>query len=210
VTIHRLGTILSAWIRRTISRTPGRRRVRPANLSRRPRHLNDSGHRRSSVPTANIRGSIISVIRPRLPSLPPRVSAIFISQASLAAHGASARAHDGSSLDRNWQSWRGTFFEYPYIRRGSWVIGCRLPRDRRMTSSCQRERRFVMRPDFFVHMGDVSPSSLACPKCRNVEGRVLPFSERLGVQRWFLRCAVCGHVWTIDKKLQTPGQSQTK
>jgi hypothetical protein len=67
-----------------------------------------------------------------------------------------------------------------------------------------------MRPDFFVHMADVSPSFLACPKCRNVEGRVLPFSERLGVQRWFLRCAVCSHVWTIDKKLQTPGQSQAK
>jgi hypothetical protein len=67
-----------------------------------------------------------------------------------------------------------------------------------------------MRPDFFVRMGDVSPSSLACPKCRNIEGGVLPFSERLGVQRWVLRCAVCGHVWTIDKKLQTPGQSQAK
>jgi transposase-like protein len=67
-----------------------------------------------------------------------------------------------------------------------------------------------MRPDFFVNIGlDLSPSSLACPKCRNVEGRVLPFSEKVGVQRWFLRCAVCGHVWTIDKK-QTRGQSQTK
>jgi hypothetical protein len=67
-----------------------------------------------------------------------------------------------------------------------------------------------MRPDFFVDMGlDLSPSALACPKCRNVEGRVLPFSEQLRVQRWFFRCAVCGHVWTIDKKLQMPGRSQT-
>jgi hypothetical protein len=43
-----------------------------------------------------------------------------------------------------------------------------------------------MRPDFFVDMGlDVSPISLACPKCRNVEGRVLPFSEQRRVQHWF-------------------------
>jgi hypothetical protein len=52
-----------------------------------------------------------------------------------------------------------------------------------------------MRPDFLVNMGlDLSRSSLACPNCRNVEGRVFPFSEKLGVQRWLLRCAVCGHV----------------
>jgi hypothetical protein len=57
-----------------------------------------------------------------------------------------------------------------------------------------------MRPDFFVEMGPgVSSRSLACSKCRNVKGRVLPFSEQLRYPRWFLRCAVCGHVWTIDK-----------
>jgi hypothetical protein len=68
-----------------------------------------------------------------------------------------------------------------------------------------------MRPDFFVDMGpDVSASSLVCPKCRNVEGRVLHFSEKPEVQSWFLRCGVCGHIWTIDKKRQTRGQSQEK
>jgi uncharacterized Zn finger protein len=66
-----------------------------------------------------------------------------------------------------------------------------------------------MRPDFFVDMGpDVSLSSLACPKCTNVEARILPFSEQLAVQHWFLRCAVCGNVWTIDKKLQTLANQQ--
>ena len=64
-----------------------------------------------------------------------------------------------------------------------------------------------MRPDFFVEMGPgVSSRSLACSKCKNVEGRVLPFSEQLRYPRWFFRCAVCGHVWTIDKKLQTNQQ----
>jgi hypothetical protein len=29
---------------------------------------------------------------------------------------------------------------------------------------------------------------------------VLAFSEHAHVQHWFLRCAVCSHVWTIDKK----------
>jgi hypothetical protein len=31
---------------------------------------------------------------------------------------------------------------------------------------------------------------------------VLAFSEQAHVHHWFLRCAVCGHVWTIDKKLR--------
>jgi uncharacterized Zn finger protein len=60
-----------------------------------------------------------------------------------------------------------------------------------------------MRPDFFVDMQvNVSPNSLVCPKCRNVKGRVLPYSEPPTVQHWFLRCGVCGHVWTLDKKPQ--------
>src|SRR4029453_10728308 len=94
----------------------------------------------------------------------------------------------------------------------SQILGNRLPPAPRPARDEQPSEKgdSSVRPDYFVKMGDVSPSSLACPKCRNVEGRVMPFSEQLRVHRWFFRCAVCGHVWTIDKKLQTPGRSQPK
>jgi hypothetical protein len=77
---------------------------------------------------------------------------------------------------------------------------------RALTSSPHhaKERLAVMRPDFFVDMGhDITISALPCPKCRNVETRVLPFSEQIRVRHWFVRCAVCDHVWTIDKKPRT-------
>jgi uncharacterized Zn finger protein len=61
-----------------------------------------------------------------------------------------------------------------------------------------------MRPDFFVDMGhDITITALPCPKCRNVETRALPFSEQIRVRDWFVRCAACGHVWTMDKKPRT-------
>ncbi len=45
---------------------------------------------------------------------------------------------------------------------------------------------------------------LPCPKCGISDTRVLTFSTAATYWHWYLRCADCGHVWTIPKERLPP------
>jgi hypothetical protein len=40
---------------------------------------------------------------------------------------------------------------------------------------------------------------VSCLRCQSTHTRVLTFSEQTNIWHWFLRCAACGHEWTIAK-----------
>jgi uncharacterized Zn finger protein len=49
-----------------------------------------------------------------------------------------------------------------------------------------------------------TPGEIPCPQCGDGDGvRVLPFSSAQAYV-WYLRCAACGHVWTLPKDSAAP------
>jgi uncharacterized Zn finger protein len=44
------------------------------------------------------------------------------------------------------------------------------------------------------------PLEMQCPKCETGAINVLPFSAT-AAWVWYVRCAACGHVWTLPKAI---------
>jgi hypothetical protein len=59
-----------------------------------------------------------------------------------------------------------------------------------------------MRENGWIVMAIPSVVALGCPECQSPEVTVLPFSAGEASSRvWYLRCAACGHVWTLPKQV---------